>query len=251
MVKLQIDSTFDLNDSQDDFVKNELSAYLKDLNKSEIPVLQRLLTDASRSLRDDISENEVAQFFKRWNDVYTQAMIRASIPVGQFLSTLQPEQRERWKKEQEKKHRDKLEELSEGSEKFNETRRRKLITQLGSWIGALNGPQLQTVSEFAQKEYDWSKRELSARKRSQENFLKMLTEAKNPQTLAALFLQQQTPPYSQLDPEHLTLRQERSKQWIQLFTSLAQKVTSEQKRFFEKESQSLAIDLALIGASSN
>jgi hypothetical protein len=79
----------------------------------------------------------------------------------------------------------------------------------------------------------------------------MLTEAKNPQTLAALFLQQQTPPYSQLDPEHLTLRQERSKQWIQLFTSLAQKVTSEQKRFFEKESQSLAIDLALIGASSN
>lgn len=251
LLRIQIDSTFDLNKSQDAFVRQALGEFLNELNKSEIPIVQNIVTAASNSLRNDISENEVEDIFNRWNDVYTRTMTRASDSVGQFLSTLQPEQRERLKKEQDKKHRQKLKALSEGSERYNETRRRKLVSLIGEWIGDLNEQQSKAVFDFSRREFDWSTRELSARKRSQEHFLKTLSETKDSQKLAVLFLQQQTPPYSQLDPEHAALRRERRKQWIQLITSLARNMNAEQKKFLGRERQSFARDLTLIGASSD
>jgi len=251
LMNLQIDSTFNLNSSQEDFVKKELSSFLTSLSKSEIPNLQGILKDASRSLLTDVSQQEIEVFFERWNEIYTRAMIRASNPVGQFLYTLQPEQRARLKNENEKKNREKQKALSEGFEKYNETRKRKLISQISTWIGDLNRPQLNAVSEFSQLDFDWSKRELSARKRSQEILLNSLHEAKDPHTLSQLFLQQQTAPYSQLDPEHNALRLERRKQWIQLITTLARNVSPGQRTFFERESESLSADLALIGANAD
>lgn len=251
LLRVQIDSTFDLNKSQDAFVRKALGEFLQELNKSEIPVLQNLMTIALRSLRNDVSKSEVENIFDRWNDVYTRTIARASDSVGRFLSTLRPEQRERLKKEQDKKHRQKLKALSESSEKYNETRRREIDSLISKWIGTLNEQHSKAVFDFSRQEFEWSKRELSARRRSQEHFLNTLSETNDSQKLATLFLQQQTPPYPQLDPEHALLRQERRKQWIELITSLARSMNTEQKISLERESRSLAFDLSLIGASSD
>ena len=244
LLQMRLESTFDLSTQQKNFARQEIDIFLADLGKREIPLLQKLIADASSQLRSGITVDEVEVFFDRWDSIYSSAVLRASAPVGVFLSGLKPEQIAGLKVVYQKNRKKILDSLAKGEIEFIKKNRSNFADLISEWMGALNENQLAVVSGFARQEFDFKKREVVARERSQEKFYKALIEGQGAQRLAELFVQQQSSPFAQLDPEHSALRRERRRQWVKLISALAQSLTTEQKEFFKRETKSLSFDLA-------
>jgi|GEM_PF-682394 len=251
LLQLKIDSIFKLSSLQRATLRRELDVFLTDLNRREVLAVQELLIDSSKQLKQGATMDEVESFFVRWDTLYSGALTRASAPIGAFLADLNPEQVSQFKDVQLERRREISESLSVGEVEFASRSRKKTAKQVSVWIGTLNEKQLAAVSGFAQQEFGWRKREVVARERSHEKFTNALQERQSAQKLAELFLQQQTLPFSQLDPEHAALRRERRAQWAKLISDLSLSITNEQRAHFKRETQSLAADVALIGASSD
>lgn len=245
-LQMRLESTFNLSAQQKNFARQEIDLFLSDLSKREIPSLQNLITDASSQLRPGITVDEVEVFFDRWDVIYSSAVLRASAPVGFFLSGLKPEQIAGLKVVHQKSRKKIIDSLSKGEQEFIKKNKRKIADRISDWIGTLSEKQLAVVSVFAQQEFAFKKREVVAQERSQERLYKALLDGQGAQRLAELFVQQQSSPFAQLDPEHSALRRERRRQWAKLISELAQSLTTEQKEVFKRETKSLSFDLALL-----
>lgn len=251
LLKIRIDSAFNLTPEQTDYVEKKLQTFLTELNKNELRQLQVLVSDAGKQIEKRTTQAEISQLFERWNDIYGSAVHRAAPAVGNFLAQLKQEQIEQFELFLNQRNQKKLERISEGEPKFREKRIKTVSKQISEWLGPLTKVQILAVENFAKHEFKRSQQEQTASFQSKAIFLKALLEKKSADFLSALFIGQQAFPYTNLTPMHTQIKNERRKAWTSLISNIVSTVTPDQISRFKKETDSLALDLQLIGEEDN
>lgn len=251
LLKMRIDSAFNLTQEQADFVDKKLQTFLTELNKDEIRQLQALVSEAGKQIEKQTTHTEVARFFERWDGIYGSAVRRAAPSVGELLARLKQEQIKNFELFINQRNQKKLDRLSEGEIKFRERRIQTVTKQISEWLGPLSKAQNQAVMDFAIHEFKRSKIEQAASLESKGILFKALSEKKSAEFLGTLFIGQQAFPYETLVPLHTQSKGERRKAWISLITQIVSTVTPNQISKFKKETDSLALDLLLIGEAES
>lgn len=247
LLKMRIDSAFKLTEMQSQTVSRTLDDFLNELNKNELRALQALVSSAGAQFSPNTTQKQVEAIFTQWDDIYARATLRAAPAVADFLYKLEEHQIQHLRTFLTKRNEKKKERLTQGELKFTEQRVEKLKTQVSDWIGPLHQAQQDAVREFASGEFRRAVVEEAASFRSHSIFLKALSEKLSKEAISNVFTGQQVTPFKDLDPLHEQVKQERRKGWIALVTRIAQTLSVKQKERFKKETESLALDLMLIG----
>jgi hypothetical protein len=244
----ELDSAFNLTSAQEDFVEEGLDQLLSEINKNEVIKLRQLLKDASEQFPKKTTSQQVAIFFDRWANIQATAVRRASLPAGEFLMQLNSEQIKYFHEFTEKRNREKLDTIADGEAKFSEKRFKKVSQTFTQWLGSLNSKQENAISEFSKSEFSRFVEEQPAAQRSKSAFLKILSAQPGKIQLAEFLIGQQSSPFKNLDTIHLRIKTERKNAWINLITQVIAASTPTQTEHFKLETESLALDLLLIGA---
>jgi len=247
----QIDSAFDLTSKQESFVEQKLALFLSEINTIEVVALRELLREAGAQIFKKTNEQQVASFFDRWDNIRAGAVRRASLPAGEFLMRLSREQIKHFEEFSAERNKKRLARIAEGESKFTEKRIKKVTQTLTEWLGKLNSEQINAVQEFSRGEYQRSIEEQQSSRRSKLAFIKLLSAQPGKSELGEFLAGQQSYPFDKLDPIHVKNKAERRKAWTTLITQVVATTNQTQKIHFKKETESLALDLLLIGSDDN
>ncbi len=247
----QIDSAFDLTSEQKTFVEQKLERFLSEMSSTEVVALRELLKEAGIQIFKKTTEQHVASFFDRWDNIQGGAVRRASLPAGEFLMKLSRDQITYFEEFSTKRNKKRVESLAEGESTFTEKRIQKVSKTFTEWLGKLNNIQINAIRDFSKGEYQRSLEEQPASQRSKLAFLQLLSSQPGKTQLGEFLAGQQSHPFGKLDPIHVKTKSDRRKAWTALITQVVAAATQTQKIHFKKETESLSLDLLLIGSDEN
>jgi len=91
-VSWQLDSYFELNDEQEDWVEERMKTHLEWHRAQELPHYKRFLTDIQNSAKDGLTMSELDEGYSRFEAKQRRTFARLIPDAALFMTKLSPEQ---------------------------------------------------------------------------------------------------------------------------------------------------------------
>ncbi|MBC8259811.1 MAG: hypothetical protein H8E38_12400 [SAR324 cluster bacterium] len=177
VVSWKLDSYFDLNSEQEDWVEERVRLHLEWHRKTELPTYRLFLIDLQNSAKDGLSKQELDQLFFDFEEKRDRIFERLIPDSAVFLSTLSTEQINSLEREMAEENKELIKEL-ENPELRLQKREKNFWAQMEDWFGKFSQSQRKEISvlhtKWLTETPDPLAERLQRRRISQPQFLALL-----------------------------------------------------------------------------
>lgn len=243
LAQRQINTTFDLNDDQEDMIWPVVRQQVARLKKEEAPRLLRLLEKVRDTAAKPVSEKAVRDLEKEML-TWRQALAKPLIPAAaRLLLSLTPEQKEHFRAGLREFHagREELLTLSlEDLEDAMEDRREAAVESLTEWLGSVTPLQLRLVGAQHPADLGKLKKQLQTVYTTHDLFFTRLDKIRTAPAVEAFLLDWSRSPGTEA---YRQMRREINEQRIRRILALDKTLSGDQRQFLVKKIDSYVKDL--------
>jgi hypothetical protein len=176
-VSWQLDSYFELNDEQEDWVEERMTIHLEWHRAQELPRYKRFLTDIQNSSEDGLTMSELDEGFSRFEAKQRRTFERLVPDAALFLTKLSAEQINNLEREMAEENEEMLEKVKNRQESIQE-HREEFLEEMEDWFGEFDPVQLVQINKWQTEWYTESsepiERRMEYRLKSQAQILALL-----------------------------------------------------------------------------
>ena len=176
-VSWQLDSYFELNDEQEDWVEERMTIHLEWHRAQELPRYKRFLTDIQNSSEDGLTMSELDEGFSRFEAKQRRTFERLVPDAALFLTKLSAEQINNLEREMAEENEEMLEKVKNREESIQE-HREEFLEEMEDWFGEFDPVQLVQINKWQTEWYTESsesiERRMEYRLKSQAEILALL-----------------------------------------------------------------------------
>ena len=176
-VSWQLDSYFELNDEQEDFVEERMKIHLEWHRAEELPRYKRFLTDIQSRGEDGLTMSELDDGFSRFEAKQRRTFERLIPDAAFFLTKLSAEQINTLERILADENEEMLEKVENRHELIQE-RREEFLEEMEDWFGEFDPVQLVQINKWQTEWYTESsepiERRMEYRLKSQTQILALL-----------------------------------------------------------------------------
>jgi hypothetical protein len=176
-VSWQLDSYFELNDEQEDWVEERMTIHLEWHRAQELPRYKRFLTDIQNSSEDGLTMSELDEGFSRFEAKQRRTFERLVPDAALFLTKLSAEQINNLEREMAEENEEMLEKVKNREESIQE-HREEFLEEMEDWFGEFDPVQLVQINKWQTEWYTESsepiERRMEYRLKSQAQILALL-----------------------------------------------------------------------------
>mgnify|MGYP003964767831 CR=1 FL=1 len=144
-IEYKIDSYFDINDDQEDFLEIKVDQLHAWHRKEEIPRIVTFLKQVKVEVQNGFSEENLPWIENEYTEMRIRVHEKAGDDIALFLSSLTTEQINYFQKQLEENRERRRKRLRKSDEEWLKDRKEKVIEQLEDWYGDLTKNQESKV----------------------------------------------------------------------------------------------------------
>jgi hypothetical protein len=242
LILRKIDSYFDINTKQKEFLKPVIQTHLKFVN-DKLPKLVEILQIAHRKLEQNLTKDDIAFAFDTYSDLRTILMKQIAMSIGEFSTMLSSEQHKYFLEalmESNEEHEERLT-LPEG--KMQAKYAEKLMDKTEEWVGSFSTEQEKKfIHIFSLSKQEMALR-LEIRKAFQTAIADLLAAKSSPVEKAQILEKWTVTPQLMLPKNLVNSYLEQGKSNRSRWYEASQLLTSEQRAHMRKKIKELIDDL--------
>jgi len=176
-VSWQLDSYFELNDEQEDWVEERMTIHLEWHRAQELPRYKRFLTDIQNSSEDGLTMSELDEGFFRFKEKQRRTFERLIPDAALFLTKLSAEQINNLERKMVEENEEMIDKVENRQESIQE-KQEEFLEEMEDWFGEFDSVQLVQINKWQKEWYTESsepiERRMEYRLKSQAQILALL-----------------------------------------------------------------------------
>ena len=176
-VSWQLDSYFELNDEQEDWVEERITIHLEWHRAQELPRYKRFLTDIQNSSEDGLTMSELDEGFFRFKEKQRRTFERLIPDAALFLTKLSAEQINNLERKMVEENEEMIDKVENRQESIQE-KQEEFLEEMEDWFGEFDSVQLVQINKWQKEWYTESsepvERRMEYRLKSQARLLALL-----------------------------------------------------------------------------
>ena len=176
-VSWQLDSYFELNDEQEDWVEERITIHLEWHRAQELPRYKRFLTDIQNSSEDGLTMIELDEGFFRFKEKQRRTFERLIPDAALFLTKLSAEQINNLERKMVEENEEMIDKVENRQESIQE-KQEEFLEEMEDWFGEFDSVQLVQINKWQKEWYTESsepiERRMEYRLKSQARLLALL-----------------------------------------------------------------------------
>jgi hypothetical protein len=176
-VSWQLDSYFELNDEQEDWVEERITIHLEWHRAQELPRYKRFLTDIQNSSEDGLTMSELDEGFFRFKEKQRRTFERLIPDAALFLTKLSAEQINNLERKMVEENEEMIDKVENRQESIQE-KQEEFLEEMEDWFGEFDSVQLVQINKWQKEWYTESsepiERRMKYRLKSQARLLALL-----------------------------------------------------------------------------
>jgi len=176
-VSWQLDSYFELNDEQEDWVEERMTIHLEWHRAQELPRYKRFLTDIQNSSEDGLTMSELDEGFFRFKEKQRRTFERLIPDAALFLTKLSAEQINNLERKMVEENEEMIDKVENRQESIQE-KQEEFLEEMEDWFGEFDSVQLVQINKWQKEWYTESsepiERRMKYRLKSQARLLALL-----------------------------------------------------------------------------
>ncbi len=226
----KIDSTFDLEASQEELCKQYIKQFHSWHRKKELPKYIDYLKRIRLLIEMGFDQDQLDQVYSRFDQLRVNSTIKLIPLASDFLTKLDRTQINRLEKVFINENKEIEDQIAMVSSVKQEKLFKKTEARVEDWIGTLTEKQIRMISEFAMTSPDFNIIRLSHRKEGQQIFLEQIRRTNTIHSNEALLTELWINAYGENDSNYCKQRKIYHDNYKNLITGLHKSITTDQKK---------------------
>ncbi|MEC9011429.1 MAG: DUF6279 family lipoprotein [SAR324 cluster bacterium] len=176
-VSWQLDSYFDLNDEQEDWVEERMKIHIEWHRMEELPRYKNFLTDIQNSSKDGLTMSELDEGYSRYEAKQRRIFERLIPDAALFMEKISREQINNLERKMTEENEEMLTQVENRQERIQK-RRDDFLEQMEDWFGEFSRAQLAQINQWQTEWFPESddpiERRMKYRLKSQTQLLSLL-----------------------------------------------------------------------------
>ena len=161
-VSWQLDSYFELNDEQEDWVEERITIHLEWHRAQELPRYKRFLTDIQNSSEDGLTMSELDEGFFRFKEKQRRTFERLIPDAALFLTKLSAEQINNLERKMVEENEEMIDKVENRQESIQE-KQEEFLEEMEDWFGEFDSVQLVQINKWQKEWYTESSEPIESR----------------------------------------------------------------------------------------
>ena len=176
-VSWELDSYFELNDEQEDWVEERMKIHIEWHRMEELPRYKNFLTDIQNSSKDGLTMSELDEGYSRYEAKQRRTFERLIPDAALFMTKISREQINNLERKMTEENEEMLTKVENRQERIQK-RRDDFLEQMEDWFGEFSPGQLAQINQWQTEWYPESddpiERRMKYRLKSQTQLLSLL-----------------------------------------------------------------------------
>ena len=146
-VSWQLDSYFELNDEQEDWVEERMEIHIEWHRMEELPRYKNFLTDIQNSSKDGLTMRELDEGYSRYEAKQRRTFERLIPDAALFMTKISREQINNLERKMTEENEEMLTQVENRQERIQK-RRDDFLEQMEDWFGEFSPAQLAQINQW-------------------------------------------------------------------------------------------------------
>ena len=149
-VSWELDSYFDLNDEQEDWVVERMKMHIEWHRMEELPRYKNFLMDIQNSSKDGLTMREIDEGYSRYEAKQRRTFERLIPDAALFMTKISREQINNLERKMTEENEEMLTQVENRQERIQK-RRDDFLEQMEDWFGEFSPEQLEQINQWQTK----------------------------------------------------------------------------------------------------
>lgn len=240
-IMVEIDSQFDLTDEQRDQFEPQLSKWVSEVKKNQVPEIIAILDEIRFSVRDGLSDQEVDQIWKRMRALRAAAFVDIAPDAAAVLAQLTPMQLD-FHQKQLLESNETYETLAHCPKEDFADEMRDFVDDISDniedWIGDLSPAQQGMIDQYYQRDQAYFQQWLQYRQNIQVRWVQIMKQPTSAQVINDKLQAWAKGELWYVDTNEMTWLKQRRVRWRKFLLKLDSSVSDKQRTHFIEKIES-------------